>query len=234
MDYARYGTCAGMDAPGGNALLGYMGKLRQSAVPTPQQLLLVKGRMGGGQRSARRVSACELLVHVLEGSVLVRIGMEEVRLITDNTVRVPAGIPCELSTETSVGMAALFIAPRQASTPPTAEDSALPTCFGDALSMQGDPQQLALSSLAILSSLRRLTSEGCVLPTVQMVRGNFNREVIFASLLPQYAANPLALRAFIWECNAHSAAPWWLDRSRARTAIEEGVRKLLAVESMGE
>jgi hypothetical protein len=228
LDYYRFGTCAGMDAPGGNVLLGLMGNLRQSAGTPPEQLLLVKGRMGGGQCSPSRVSACELLVHVLEGSVLVRSGLEEVRLITDNTVRFPAGFPYELSTEKSVGMAALFIAPRQASTPPNAADLALPACFGDALSIQGDPQQLALSSLAILSSLRRLTSEGCALASVQMVRGNFNRDVILASLLPLYAANPLALRAFIWSCNAHSAAPWWLDRKRAQTAIEEGVAKLLA------
>jgi hypothetical protein len=228
MEYYRFGTCAGMDAPGGNVLVGLMGSLGQQADTITDQLLLVGGRMSGGQREAHQGSACELLVHVLEGAVLVKIGVEAVRLIADNTVRISAGFPYELSTQESVGMAALFIAPWQESAPPTPADGALPACFGDVLVRQGGPQRLALSSLAILGSLRRLTCEGCVLPSVQLVRGSFNRDVIFASLLPHYAANPLALRAFVWECNAHAAAPWWLDRSRARNAIEEGVKRLLA------
>jgi hypothetical protein len=86
---------------------------------------------------------------------------------------------------------------------------------------------MALRSLDILRSLTRLMADGCSLVTVQMARGNLHRESIFASLLPRYAFDPKALRAFIWMCNAHPAASWWLDRKRAQTAIEDGVAKLL-------
>lgn len=48
----------------------------------------------------------------------------------------------------------------------------------------------------------------------------------FAALQEHYRApHPLydALRAFVWACNAHQAAPWWLDRERASAAIAAGV-----------
>ena len=228
MDYYRFGTTASMGAPGGVVLLGLIGKLRGSAGSAPEQLLLVAGHMKGGIRAAPARHACEFLVHVVEGSVLARVGAEEARLITDNSVRIPAGVPYQLSTEGSLGMTALVIAPGPGDTPRASGAPALPAFCGEALSIEGGPRTMDTHSLGILGSLTHLTSDGCVLPAVQVVRGNFYRDVVLASLLPQYAGDPLALRAFIWACNAHPAATWWLDRQRAKTAIEAGVAKLLA------
>ena len=86
---------------------------------------------------------------------------------------------------------------------------------------------MAWSSLDILRTLTPLTSKGCRLATVEMVRGASNRNALFASLLPQYAADPLALRAFIWACNAHPAAPWWHNRQRAQDTLVKTIEKLL-------
>ena len=228
MDYYRFGTCAGWDAPGGNLLLGLMARLGTPTGMAPGQLLLAEGHMNGGLRSLPAVNACEMLVYVIDGAVHVSVGEEEVNLIADNAVRVPAGYSFDLSTERSVGMTALLILPLQEATARPEDGNTLPACCGDALSLKGEPRYLPVGALDILASLTRLKGDGCVMPLVALVRGGFNRDVIFASLLPRYAADPLALRALIWMCNAHPSALWWLDRARAKTALEEGVNKLVA------
>lgn len=227
MDYFRFGTCAALDAPGGNVLVGLMGKLSTPAGAAPGQLLLAESTMNGGLCTRPAVNACELLVHVIDGSVLASVGGEEVRLIADNTVRVPAATPYAFSTEGSVGLKALLVWPLPGDTARPEDNCALPACCGDALSICGVPRQLACSSFDILASLTRLTGEGCVMPHVALARGGFNRDVILASLLPQYAEDPLALRALIWSCNGHPSARWWLDRARAKSAIEAEVSKLV-------
>ena len=124
-------------------------------------------------------------------------------------------------------MTALLIIPLQEGNAWPDDGNALPACCGDALSLNGDPRPLPIGALDILASLTRLTSDECVVPLVALARGNFNRDVILASLLPRYAANPLKLRSFIWACNAHPSARWWLDRAPAQSAIEEEVSKLV-------
>src|SRR5205807_2464795 len=94
----------------------------------------------------------------------------------------------------------------------------LPVCGTDGMFIRGDPQHMAMNSLDILRSLTPLTSDGCLMPTVQMARGDFKRNGIFAALLPRYAADPMALRAFIWECNVHPT-PWWQNRNGAQLRI---------------
>lgn len=124
-------------------------------------------------------------------------------------------------------MTALVIIPQRAEASQPYGSTPLPSCCGGGMSLHGKPQLVALRSLDILGSLTGLSAEGCRLVLLQMTRGNLHRERIFASLLPQYAADPKALRPFIWMCIAHPAAPWWLDRKRAERAIQEGVAKLL-------
>lgn len=227
MDYFRFGTCAGWDAPGGNLLLGLMRQLSTSRGMAEGQLLLAEGHMDGGLRSLPAVNACEMLVYVLDGAVRVRVVEEEVNLIAGDAVRVPAGSRYELSTERSAGMTALLILPLPSATARPEDGSALPACYGGDLSLKEDPRSLPFGALDLLASLTRLVGDGCAVPMVALARGGFNRDVIFASLLPQYAADPLALRALLWLCNAHPAACWWLNRARAKTALEEGVKKLL-------
>lgn len=228
MDYYRFGTCAGMDAPGGITLIGLMGKLSTPAGTAPEQLLLMEGHMNGGMSSALAMAPYEFLVHVVTGSVLVRVGEEEARLIDDNTVRIPSGTAYQFSTPDSVGMTSLVILPQQADPSQPYGSAPFPMGLVEGMLILGDPQPMALSSLGILRSLTRLTGDGCSVVMVQLARGNFHRDGIFASLLPRYAADPMALRAFIWACNSHPAAIWWLDRNRAERVILEVVAKLLA------
>lgn len=228
MDYYRSGTVAGSEAPGGNILLGLMGKLGKIEGAAPGQLLLAPAHMNGGLATPPAVTACELLVHVFNGAVRASVGGEEVNLIANNSVWVHTGESYALSTESSVGMTALLIVPLQGGDARPGDGRALYACCGEVLSLSGDPQLLPSDALDLLASLNRLNVDGCAVPLVALTRGNFNRDVILASLLPRYAADRLALRALIWSFNAHPSAHWWADRGRARTAIEEGVKKLLA------
>src|SRR5689334_13405860 len=116
MEYYRFGTCAGWGAAGGNLLLGLMARLSASAGVAPGQLLLAEGHMDGGLRSSPAVIACELLFYIIDGAVLVSVGAEEVNLIADNAVHVPAGSSFALSTERSVGVTALLVLPLQGAT----------------------------------------------------------------------------------------------------------------------
>ena len=226
MDYYRFGS-AGIDAPGGITLIGLMGMLTTADGAAPDALMLVNGQMDPESCSAPTVHPCGFLVHILTGAATAIVADESVRLNADNTVRIPPETAYQFSTRDSVGMTALVITPQPAEPAPPYESTPLPSCFVDGMSIYGKPQLMALGSLDILHSLTRLTADGCRLIMLQMARGNVHRESIFAALLPQYAADPKALRAFIWVCNAHPAASWWLDRKRAQTAIEEGVAKLL-------
>ncbi len=124
-------------------------------------------------------------------------------------------------------MTAVVIIPLQEETSGRNFDSCEAAVLADGIAITGKPAVMAWSSLAILRCLTPLTSEGCRLATVEMVRGSGNRNTLFAALLPQYAADPMALRAFIWACNAHPAAPWWLNRQRAQDALVKTIGKLL-------
>jgi hypothetical protein len=226
MDYYRFGS-ASMNAPGGMTLIGLMDLLTTADGTAPDALVLVNGQMDPESCSAPTVHSCGFLVHLLTGAATAIVGDESVRLIAHNTVRIPPETTYQFSTRDSIGMTALVIIPQHAEPSQPYESTALPFCFGGGMSLQGKPQSMALRSLDMLRSLTRLTSEGCRVVMVQMARGNLHREGIFATLLPRYASDPKALRAFIWMCNAHPAAPWWLDRTRAQRAIEEGVTKML-------
>jgi hypothetical protein len=228
MDYFRFGTCAGWDAPGGNVLLGLMGKLSMLDGAMPGQLVLAEASMNGGLATPPAVSACELLVHVIDGAVRACVGEEEVNLIADNSLWIHEGDAFSFSTERSVGMTALLVIPSQEGHAHPAAGNGLLACCGEALSLKGDPRSLPIGALDILASLNRLTGDGCTVPMVALARGGFNRDVIFASLLTKYASDPLALRAFVWAFNAHPSAHWWMDRACAKTALEEGITKLLA------
>jgi hypothetical protein len=228
MDYYRNGTLAGLGAPGGNILLGLIGKLCTLEGAAPGQLLLAEAHMSGGLRTPPAVNACERLVHVIDGAVRAVVGEEEVRLIANNSLWVHAGSSYAFSTESSVGMTVLLIVPQQEGSAQPDDGSALPAGCGEVLSLSGDPRLLPIGALDILASLNRLNVDGCAVPLVALARGNFNRDVIFASLLPRYAADPLALRALIWSFNAHPSAHWWQDRARARSDIEQGISKLVA------
>ena len=226
MDYYRFGS-AGIDAPGGMTLIGLMGMLTTADGAAPNALLLVHGQMDAASCSAPTVHSCGLLVHILTGAATAIVADESVRLLAENTVHIPPDTPYQFSTRDSVGMTALVITPQHAEPSQPYDHTPLPCCFLGGMSRHGNPQLMARSSLDILGSLSRLSADGCRLVMVQMARGNFHRQSIVTSLLPQYAADPKALRAFVWVCNAHPVALWWLDRKRAERAIEEGVAKLL-------
>jgi hypothetical protein len=228
MDYYRSGCFPGeREVPGNMMLIALMSELITPAGTPPSRLLLAQGHMQAGMMSAPGVHACELLVHLVTGSVLARVGAEEARLIADTSLRIPAATEYQFSTRDTTGMTAVVILPLQENTSGLHEKSCEARVRADGIAITGKPAVMARSSLDILRSLTPLTSEGCRLATVEMIRGSGNRNAIFAALLPQYAANPMALRAFIWACNAHPAAPWWLNRQRAQDTLVKTIEKLL-------
>ena len=228
MDYFRSGCFPGKrEVPGNIMLIALMSELTTPAGKPPSQLVLVTCRMQAGITSIPAVHSCELLVHLVTGSVLARVGNEEARLIADTSLRIPAATEYQFSTRDTTGMTAVVIIPSQKD--PSRRDL---ECFearglADGLVITEKPRLLAWSSLDILRCLTPLTSEGCRLATIEMARGSDNRNAIFAALFPQYAADPIALRAFIWACNAHPAVPWWLNRQRAQHALVKTIEKLL-------
>ena len=229
MDYYRSGCFAGGSrAPGTPVIVGLMSKLTTSAGSPPSQLVLLTCHMQAGMTSAPCVHACELLVHLVTGSVLARIGNEEARLIADTSLRIPAATEYQFATRDTTGMTAVVIIPSQEDPALQDLESAQAVVLANGIAITGKPAVMAWSSLDILRSLTPLTSEGCRLAMVEMVRGSSNRDAIFAAFLPQYAADPMALRAMIWACNAHPAAPWWLNRQRAQAALSQNIGKLLA------
>jgi hypothetical protein len=226
MDYYRSGCFpGGRDVPGNMMLIALMSELTTPAGTPPSQLLLAQGHMQAGILSAPCWHESELLVHLVAGSVLARVGTEEARLLADTSLRIPAATEYQFSTRDTTGMTAVVILPSQED-PSWRENIAAPG-LADGIAITGEPTVMACSSLDILRSLIPLTSEGCRLATVEMVRGSGNRNVIFASLLPRYAADPMALGAFIWACNAHPAAPWWLNRQGAQDTLVKAIEKLL-------
>ncbi len=228
MDYYRSGCFPGeRDVPGNMMLIALMSELTTPAGTPPSQLVLLEGHMQAGMMSAPCVHASELLLHLVTGSVLARIGAEEARLIADTSLRIPAATKYQFSTRDTTGMTAVVIIPRQEDSSRRDLESVEALGLMDRIAIIGEPTVMASSSLDILRRLTPLTSEGCRLATVEIVRGSVNRNAIFASLLPQYAADPKALRAFIWACNAHPAAPSWLNRQRAQDTLVRTIEKLL-------
>ena len=229
MDYYRSGCFPGKrDVSGNTMLIALMSELTTPAGTPPSQLVLLEGHMHAGMTSAPCRHACEFLVHLVTGSVLARVGAEEARLIADDSLRIPAATEYQFSTISTRGMKAIVIIPSQEDSSRRDLESVEALDLMDGIAITGKPGLLAWSSLDILCSLTRLTSEGCHLATVEMVRGTGNRNAIFASLLPQYVADPMALRAFIWACNAHPEARWWLNRHRAQDTLVKTIEKLLA------
>ena len=208
-------------------LIALMSELTTPAGTPPSQLVLAQGHMQAGMMSAPCVHTSEWLVHLINGSVLARVGAEEARLLADTSLRIPAATEYLFSTRDTTGMTAVVIIPSQEDPFWRDLESFEARGLVDGLAITGKPAVMAWSSLDILRCLAPLTSEGCRLATVEMVRGSGNRNAIFAALLPQYAADPGTLRALIWACNAHPAAPWWLDRQRAQDTLVKTIEKLL-------
>ena len=229
MDYYRSGCCfpGEKDVPGNMKLIALMSELTTPAGTPPSQLVLAQGHMQARILSAPCGHESELLVHIVAGSVLARVGTEEARLFADTSLRIPAETEYQFSTRDTTGMTAVVILPLQEKTSGLREKSCEARGLADGIAIIGKPTVMAWSSLDILCCLTPLTSEGCRLATVEMVRGSGNRNAIFAALLPQYAADPGALRALILACNAHPAAPWWLDRQRAQDTLVKTIEKLL-------
>ncbi len=228
MDYYRSGCFQGeRNVPGNMMLIALMSELTTPAGMPPSQLVLLEGNMQPGMLSVPCVHASELLVHLVTGSVLARVGAEEAKLLADTSLRIPAATEYQFSTRDTTGMTAVVILPLQENTSGLHDESCEARGLADGIAIIGEPTVMAWSSVDILHCLTPLTSEGCRLTTVEMVRGPGNRNAVFASLLPQYAANPMALRAFIWTCNAHPAAPWWLNRQRAQDTLVKTIEKLL-------
>ncbi len=225
MDYYRSGCFPGeREVPGNSMLIALMSELTTPAGTPPSQLVLAQGHMQTGMTSAPCVHAYELLVHLVTGAVLARMGEVEARLIADDSLRIPPGTVYQFSTRETTGMTAVVILPLQEG---CHDERCEATGLADGIAIIGKSALMAWSSLDILHSLTPLTSEGCRLATREMARGSGNRSGILASLLPQYAADPKALRAFIWACNAHPAAPWWLNRQRAQDTLVKTIEKLL-------
>ncbi len=229
MDYYRSGCFPGeREVPGNMMLIALMSELTTPAGTPPSELVLITYHMQAGMTSIPAVHACGFLVHLVTGSVLARVGEEEARLIADDNLRIPASKQYQFSTKETTGMTAIVIIARQENTSGPHDESCEALGLANGTAITGKPAVMAWSSLDILRCLTPLISDGCLLATVQMVRGSSNRNAIFASLLPQYAADPIALRAFIWACNAHPAAPWWLNRKRAQDELVKTIEKLLA------
>ncbi len=228
MDYYRSGCFPGeREVPGNMMFIALMSELTTPAGTPPSQLALFEGHMHAGMTSASTMHPCELLVYIVSGSVLARVGTEEARLLADTSLRIPAETEYEFSTRDSTGMTAVVILPLQEKTSELHEKSCDARGFADGIALIGKPVVMAWSSLDILRYLIPLTSVGCRQAMVEMVRGSGSRNVIFASLLPRYAADPMALRAFIWACNAHPDVPWWLNQQRAHDTLVKTVEKLL-------
>jgi hypothetical protein len=208
-------------------LIALMSELTTPAGTPPSQLLLAQVHMQVGILSAPCWHESELLVHLVAGSVLARVGTEEARLLADTSLRIPAATEYQFSTRNTTGMTAIVIIPGQEDPSRRDLESVETLDLMDGLAIIGEPTVMARISLETLRCLTPLTSEGCRLATVETVRGSGNRNVIFASLLPHYAADPMALRAFIWACNDHPAASWWLNRQRAQDTLVKTIEKLL-------
>ncbi len=229
MDYYRSGCFPGEgDIPGNSMFIALMSKLTTPAGTPPSQLLLLQGHMQAGMTSAPCMHACELLVHLVTGAVLARVGEEEARLIADDSLRIPPGTAYQFSTRDTTGMIAVFILPLQEDTSGFHDEHCETPGLSDSIAITSKPAVMAWSALDIFRSLTRLTSDGCRLATREVARGSGNRSGILASLLPQYAADPMALRALIWTCTAHPAAPWWLNRQHAQDTLVKNIEKLLA------
>jgi hypothetical protein len=226
IDSYRFGCAGGIGAPGGVTLIGLMGTLTAQEGHVPDSLLLVPIQMDAGSCSAPAGPTCGGLIHLLEGAAELIVAGRSARLLAGDTLRIPPQATIQCSTQETTGMKALMIIPLLGTSWADGRSEGA-ACFSDALLAAGEPRLMALSSLDILGELAHLTTEGCTLPVAQLTRANFHRNGIIASLLPQYAADPLALRAFVWACNAHPAAPWWLDRTRAQHGIEAMVAELL-------
>ena len=228
MDYYRSGCFPGQrDVPGNMMLIALMSELTTPAGTPPSQLVLAQGHMQAGMTSALYRQACELLVYLVTGAMLARVEEEEARLIAGDSLRIPSGTEYQFSTRDTTGMTAVVIIPRQENSSRRDIESIAASGLADGIAIIGEPTVMAWNSLDILCSLTPLTSERCRLATVEMVRGSGNRNTIFASLLPKYAADPLALRAFIWACNAHPEVRWWLNRERAQDTLVTTIEKLL-------
>ena len=228
MDYYRSGCFLGeRDVPGNMMLIALMSEMTTPAGTPPSQLVLLEGHMQAGIMSAPCRQACELLVYLVTGAMLARVGEEEARLIAGDSLRIHAATEYQFSTRDTTGLTAVVIIPFQEETSKRHVDNCEAAVLADGIGITGKPTVMTRSSLDILRCLTPLTSEGCRLATVEMVRGSGNRNAIFASLLPQYAADLPAIRAFIWACNAHPAAPWWLNRQRAQDTLVKTIKKLL-------
>jgi hypothetical protein len=227
VDTYRFGTLAGADAPGGIICIGLMGKLTTPGGAAPDGVLLAVGQMDAGKWCAPAAYPCELLVHILSGATTAMVADESAHLIADMTVRIPQDTTFQLSTRDTTGMAALIAAPLRESFSWTEERTQLSACFADGLSLSGEPQRMDWSSLDILGALTRLTSEGSVIVMPTMTRGNYHRDLVLATLLPHYAADPNKLHALVWAINAHPQAHWWLDYTRAQERIVEEMGALL-------
>jgi hypothetical protein len=226
LDYYRFGTVADRDAPGGCLLIGLLEKLGTKCSSIPEALVLAEARIRSGRQAyCCQGNPCEILVYVIEGAMQISVADESVRLIAHSAVCIPAYTSYRLSTHESMGMTGLLIRSR-GSDPGLRANFIVFACCAETLSMRGEPLHLPLSSLEILRRIGRLECDGSM-PLIIKCRANFHRDGIIATLLLQYAADPQALRAFIWICNAHPGASWWLDRKQAARLIEEGVAKML-------
>ena len=117
MDYYRSGCFPGeRDVPGNMMLIALMSELTTPAGTLPSQLVLAQGHMQAGMMSAPCVHASELLVHLVTGSLLARVGAEEARLIADTSLRIPASTEYQFSTRETTGMRAVMIIPEQEKT----------------------------------------------------------------------------------------------------------------------
>lgn len=228
MDYYRSGCFpVGSASPGTPVIFGLMSTLTTPDGVPPSQLALQQGAMVAGVTGAPSRHAREILIYLLAGAVLARVGDEKARLLADSCLRIPDSTEYQFSTSESTGMAAVVIIPRQEASSAQDLESWRATREPGGLAIIGEPILMAWESLDILRDLSPLTSEGCHLAMVEMVRGSNHRNRILASLLLQYADNPRALRALIWACNGHPAAPWWLNRQRAQTELVATIGKLL-------
>ena len=114
MDYYRSGCFLGeRDVPGNMMLIALMSEMTTPAGTPPSQLVLLEGHMQAGIMSAPCRQACELLVYLVTGAMLARVGEEEARLIAGDSLRIHAATEYQFSTTSTRGMTAVVIIPRQ-------------------------------------------------------------------------------------------------------------------------
>ena len=78
-----------------------------------------------------------------------------------------------------------------------------------------------------------LSSEGCLLPYVQVQRAACIREKLILELRPACEEYPAMLSALALVCNAHPQALWWLrPYKEVMRLVGDAVTKLLVLRSM--